>query len=41
MRSLLSVAQRINGKLDEALRSAEEGLMLTRPKANLCAKPEC
>jgi len=32
MRSLLSVAQRINGKLDEALRSAEEGLMLTRPK---------
>ena len=32
MRSLLSVAQRVNGKLDEALRSAEEGLMLTRPK---------
>ena len=32
MRSLLSVAQRINGKLDEALRSAEEGLMLTRAK---------
>ena len=32
MRSLLSVAKRINGKLDEALRSAEEGLTLTRPK---------
>ena len=32
MRSLLSVAQRANGKLDEALRSAEEGLMLTRSK---------
>jgi len=32
MRSLLSVAQRINGKLDEALRSAEEGLTLTRSK---------
>ena len=32
MKTLLSVAQRVNGKLDEALRSAEEGLMLTRPK---------
>ena len=32
MTSLLSVAQRINGKFDDALRSAEEGLRLTRAK---------
>ena len=32
MRSLLSVAQWANGKPDKALRSAEEGLMLTRSK---------
>jgi tetratricopeptide (TPR) repeat protein len=32
MRSLVSVAQLANGKLDDALRSAEEGLMLTRSK---------
>ena len=32
MRSLVSVAQLANGKFDEALRSAEEGLMLTRPQ---------
>ena len=32
MRSLVSVAQLANGKFEEALRSAEEGLRLTRPQ---------